>query len=175
MPLPRKIALTGPESTGKTWLADCLAERLGGIRVPEYARAYLADLRRAYDLDDVLCIAHGQAQAEHEAVAQGAEWIFCDTDMLVCKIWVEKRFGVCPPELEELYRQQSYDLHLLCSPDLPWTPDPLREAPELAVREELFAAYRAALETDARLFRTVDGTGEARLRSALAHLAAHFG
>jgi NadR type nicotinamide-nucleotide adenylyltransferase len=175
MPLPRKIALTGPESSGKTSLSAQLAERLGGICVPEYARAYLADLKRAYDLDDVLHIAREQAEAEHEAMKQGAEWIFCDTDMLVCKVWSEKRFGGCPPELEELYRKQSYDLHLLCRPDLPWEPDPLREAPDQAVREELFAAYRAALEANERPFRTVDGTGEARLRAALAHLKAHFG
>jgi NadR type nicotinamide-nucleotide adenylyltransferase len=37
----RRIVVTGPESTGKTTLAQGLAERLATTWVPEYARAYL--------------------------------------------------------------------------------------------------------------------------------------
>ena len=34
------VVLTGPESSGKSWLATVLAERFGGVRVDEYVREY---------------------------------------------------------------------------------------------------------------------------------------
>jgi NadR type nicotinamide-nucleotide adenylyltransferase len=175
MPTTRKIALTGPESTGKTWLAQRLAGHFSGIWVPEQARQYLTELSRPYTLDDVVRIAHAQAEAEDEALSQGAKWVFCDTDLLVCQIWAEKRFGHCPPELKTLYQHQPYELHLLCRPDLPWEPDPLREAPDLHEREALFTAYHDALASDRRPFRIVEGAAPLRWPNALAQLTEHFG
>lgn len=32
------VVLTGPESTGKSWLADRLRRRFGGLLVDEYVR-----------------------------------------------------------------------------------------------------------------------------------------
>ena len=37
---PRRVALLGSESTGKTTLARRLAERFATVWVPEYARSY---------------------------------------------------------------------------------------------------------------------------------------
>ena len=38
----KRISITGPESTGKSWLAEQLAGYYQDAWVPEYAREYLA-------------------------------------------------------------------------------------------------------------------------------------
>ena len=55
--------------------------------------------------------------------------VFCDTDLLVIKIWSEHSFGYCPDWILRRIEQQQYDLVLLLNVDLPWEPDPLREHP----------------------------------------------
>ncbi len=94
--LMRKIAIVGPESSGKTTLAQDLAQRLACPWVAEYVREYFATRADAsYDLPDIIEIARGQLAAEHAAPASTD--LVCDTNGLVCKIWAEVRFGVCHP------------------------------------------------------------------------------
>ncbi|MBK7030628.1 MAG: ATP-binding protein [Bacteroidales bacterium] len=40
-----RIAITGPESTGKSWLAEQLAEYYGTVWVPEFAREFLEQIK----------------------------------------------------------------------------------------------------------------------------------
>ena len=69
----KKIVLIGPECTGKTTLARALADRLGGVYVPEYSRPYSIRVRseqgRNLTLDDVMPIVRGQIAAEAGAAA----------------------------------------------------------------------------------------------------------
>ena len=56
-----RIAITGPESSGKTTLANLLGEKLNATVFLEFARAYLDELDRDYnqeDLDQILCKKH---------------------------------------------------------------------------------------------------------------------
>jgi nicotinamide riboside kinase len=39
------VVLTGPESTGKSWLAAGLQEHFGGLRVDEYVRWFIEQNR----------------------------------------------------------------------------------------------------------------------------------
>jgi len=61
-----KIAIFGPESTGKTTLATQLAEYYKTVWVPEFARDYLQEKldsgRGICDIDDMLPIAYGQTK-----------------------------------------------------------------------------------------------------------------
>ena len=59
-----RIAITGPESTGKSTLARQLAEHYQTTWVPEFARVYLDQLGRPYEEGDLVSIAKGQLQAE---------------------------------------------------------------------------------------------------------------
>lgn len=47
-----KVAIIGPESSGKSTLARYLANRYGGILVPEYARTFVEQLMVAHQTDD---------------------------------------------------------------------------------------------------------------------------
>ena len=93
----QRISLTGPESAGKSTLAAQLAAHYGTAFVPEFAREYLEKNGPAYALPDLAAIARGQLAAEDAAAAQATRLLFCDTDLLVIKIWAENAFGTCPP------------------------------------------------------------------------------
>ena len=57
-----KIVITGPESSGKTTLAQALAAHYRVPWVAEYARDYLERLTQPYQEKDLLAIAQGQMQ-----------------------------------------------------------------------------------------------------------------
>lgn len=160
-----RISVTGPESTGKSWLAQQLAEHYRTQWVPEYARKYLEEINRPYTYNDILVISQNQFKEENLA-AQHADLIFCDTDFCVTSIWCNVKYGKCHDWITTKLKQNQYDLYLLCDIDIPWQNDPLREHPEM--RSELFVMYRDLLEKNCFNYRIVNGTGEERLFNAIA-------
>ncbi len=172
MNAPLRIVLTGPESTGKTTLARSLAEHFQTLYVPEYAREYLEGLDRPYRLEDLETIARTQRARQEEAARRARHFLFCDTDLLVIKIWAEYRFGTCPPWVERQLRAAPPNLYLLCSPDLPWEPDPLRENPH--DRPELFQRYLRELSRMNAPFEIIQGQGAERLAQAIRSVEARL-
>jgi len=164
----RRISLTGPESAGKSSLAAQLAAHYGTTFVPEYARAYLEENGSAYTLADLEAIAHGQLAAEDAVAAQATGFLFCDTDLLVIKIWAENAFGICPAWVLAELEKPRYALTLLLAPDLPWAPDPLREHPDPAQRWHFYELYRAELVSRNWPFVEINGPPAQRLALALA-------
>ena len=138
----KKIIITGPESTGKTTLTSELAQYFKTMWVPEFARTYIDDLKRPYREDDLLRIAKGQRDLERFFYKKSNQYLFCDTSMLVLKIWSEYRFGKCHSWiLEELEKENA--LYVLCGTDVEWEADPQRENPN--DRNELYEIYRKEL------------------------------
>ncbi|WP_420460670.1 AAA family ATPase [Neolewinella sp.] len=139
------IRITGPESSGKTTLAQALAWSLDGWLVAEQARPYLAELGRPYQEHDLPLIWEAQQRAEYTARSSGASFIICDTGPEVIRIWSKVKYGRCAASVLSACKVVPYDLTLLCAPDLPWTYDPMREHPEGGARWGLFARYRELL------------------------------
>jgi len=146
-----KIALTGPECSGKTTLAIKLAKDLKGVLLPEFAREFLSQ-RNGYRFEDLDTIAIGQKQLELKAAEMGHHLVVCDTDILVVKIWSEVKFGKVSPLVEHLYQTTTYDLTFLCKPIYAWEFDPLREAPNPEERMRLYSLYYDALIKEGRKF-----------------------
>jgi len=142
-----------------------LAEHYSTVWVEEYAREYLRKLNRAYGYEDILNIARGQYMHEEEMKARANRILFCDTDMLVCKIWSEFRYGRSDPWIERMAGEHRYDLYLLCDIDLPWEQDPLREHPHR--RKELFDLYLYELKRMEAPFEVIRGRGAARVDQAI--------
>lgn len=156
----KKIAIVGPESTGKSTLAVELAALFGCVSVPEMARSYLEKRGGKYSEEDLLKLAGLQAAAEDEAAGRSSGLLICDTSLLVVRIWSEVRFGRCHPSIIQEEESRRYDLILLTAADLPWEPDPLREHPE--GRQHLFSLYYRALLRKPGPFAVISGTGKAR-------------
>ena len=158
------VRVTGPESSGKTTLARGLAWCLDGWFVAEQARPYLAKLDGPYQEADLLKIWEAQLRAEQYALSSGASFIICDTGPEVIRIWSEVRYGRCAASVRRACEEVKYDLTLLCTPDLPWTYDPLREHPDVAARWALFARYQRMLP------KAVEVRGSNRIAQALCAL-----
>ncbi len=159
----KKIVVTGPESTGKTTLAQQLGEYYQTIWVREFAREYLSQLNRDYQESDLLKIAQGQVQKENETAVQANQWLICDTSLEVIKVWSEVKYGRCHPWILKQLRQRTADLYLLTAPDIPWAPDPQREHP--AQREALYQIYVRELED--KPYIEIWGNREKRLNTAI--------
>ena len=162
-----KIAITGPESTGKSTLAEKLAHHYKTDFVPEYSRTYLENFEGRYTEDDVVEIAKGQHNLILEEEKKSSKILIADTEIVVCKIWVEYVFKHSNKIIDEILKQQDFDLYLLCDIDLPWTYDPLRENPNIDERKELFEIYRNTLEQMKVPFEIVSGDDEVRVNNAI--------
>ena len=97
-----RVAIVGPECTGKTDLARFLANQYHTAWVPEFARAYLETLNRPYTKEDLTTIATGQLSVENSIAQQANRIVFCDTNLLVVKIWSEFKYGSCAPEINSM-------------------------------------------------------------------------
>lgn len=162
-----KIAITGPESTGKSTLAEKLAHHYNTNFIPEYSRTYLENFAGQYTEDDVVEIAKGQYNLILEEEKKSSKILIADTEIVVCKIWVEYVFKHSNKVIDEILKQQNFDLYLLCDIDLPWTYDPLRENPNIDERKELFEIYRNTLEQMKVPFEIVSGDDEVRVNNAI--------
>lgn len=160
-----RVVLTGPESTGKSMLTRSLADHFGGIGVPEYAREYIERLKRPYTEEDVLTIARHQA-GQFATPGNTDRPFFFDTGLIITRVWLEVVYQASYDWIDKALENAGIDLYLLCYPDLPWEPDPLRENGG-AMRFRLYEQYRVVLEAFGFPYHIVKGQGEERLNNAI--------
>ncbi|MBF4484756.1 DUF4301 family protein [Flavobacterium sp. CSZ] len=165
-----KIALFGPESTGKTTLAKQLAEYYETEWVPEFARDYLQEKweenQHICVADDMLPIAYGQVALENKKLASAKKYLFSDTNLMVTKVFSEMYYGFCDPLLNEAALEHDYDLFFLTDIDVPWEKDDIRDTPD--GRESVFSVFKQTLIDTKKPFITLSGDKESRLAKATA-------
>lgn len=172
----KKVAVIGPESTGKSTLCAKLAAKYGVPWVAEYARGYLNGLGRAYHQSDLLAIARGQLGAEDQAAAgSDAPFLVCDTDLYVIKVWSEHKYESCDPWILRQIAARRYDLYLVTDIDLPWQSDPQREHPEPKMREYFLRVYQDIALASSVPWALITGDAASRLGLAEGALARLMG
>ena len=157
-----KFAFTGPESSGKTTLSKAIAEKINAKYFPEFSREYLTRKNGIYTKADLDEIALGQFNFIDQ---NDYDLQVYDTEMFVIQIWSEFKYNTCSNKIIELTEKQQIDHYFLCSPDIPYEEDPLRECPEQ--RDELFEIYLNKLTTYKVPYTIVKGTHFERLEKSL--------
>ena len=166
------VCLVGAECSGKTTLAEALAESYGAPLAPEAARGYMQRnglTPAAYAKDDVLAIAREQMRLERDALAGKPSLLICDTDQLVIQVWWEVKYGALPRELSQALAKRRPRAYLLTRPDLPWAPDALRESG--GKRCGLHRRYRRLLAAGGHPYAEVGGDPPTRLAAASRRIA----
>jgi NadR type nicotinamide-nucleotide adenylyltransferase len=165
--LTKKIAIVGPESTGKSTLSAYLARYFRVPWVPEYARFYCETLTRDCTWQDEINMFHGQLALE-KALLSVAETdiIICDTTFITVKIWSDAFFGKTPQVVMDALPQYPYDLYLLMDIDLPWEDDPLRDFPNQ--REHFMQVWHNELQALNANYTVISGLGQQRYDAAVA-------
>lgn len=169
------IALLGAESTGKTTLAEALANALQrgtGHRVawvPEWLRTWCEREGRTPRLDEQAAILATQ-HAHIAAAAATHDVVVADTTGVMTAVYHRHVFNDRSLEAEAAARHAAdVQVTLLTALDLPWVADPgIRDHP--GVREPIDAMVRELLASHSLPFSVVGGAGDSRLAQAVAAL-----
>ena len=167
----KKIAIIGPESTGKSHLAKELANYYGCSWVPEFAREYLQG-KSEYSFSDVLEIAKGELELLNTVSSKNEKFIFFDTDLSVIKIWLEDKYNTIPDWISISLLETLPDFYILTDIDLPWEYDPQREDPNR--RDVLKQKYVDLLNQLPVKWSCVGGFDSRRLENAVAAIEKVF-
>lgn len=160
-----KIAVVGPESTGKSTMSAYLAQYYQTVLVPEYAREYCSGLTEPPTWQDEINMFHGQVALEQELAPSANRILICDTTFITVKIWSDHMFGESPQEVLDELPHHHYDLYLLLNIDLPWQDDPLRDFPDL--REHFMQVWVNELQVLNANYVLISGSGQQRYDSAI--------
>lgn len=161
----QRIIITGPESTGKSLLSKELSMHFNGAVVPEYARQFISDLNRPYILEDVLEVARMQFK-EYSNSSESRNIVFFDTWLIITKVWLEVVYSHSEAWIDDAIRSSQRDHYLLCFPDIPWVPDPLRENGGKK-RKILYQRYKEILEDNRLNYTIIQGDGPLRINNAI--------
>ena len=161
----KKIAIVGPESTGKSTMSQQLAKFYKVPWVPEYARYYCAALTTDCTLQDEINMFHGQLALEEAVLATAqTDFIICDTTFVTVKIWSDEMLGETPQIVLDALKNKPYDFYLLLDIDLPWQDDPLRDFPHK--RQHFMQVWHQELKSLNANYQVISGI-ETRLQNAI--------
>ena len=168
-----RVVLYGPESTGKTTLAKALAKHYQTQWVEEYGRDYLQkkwDQHQAVcSIEDLPIIVKGQLESENQKAIKANKLVFCDTNVVVTRVWSETHFeGYCDPAIMEYSKKFKYDLYLLTGIDVFWKKDDLRDRPD--DRQLMFDHFQRALDDLREQYIVLGGDQITRLKKAIASI-----
>lgn len=161
----KKIAVVGPESTGKSTISEQLAAHYHTIWVPEFARGYCERLTEPCTWQDEINMFQGQIALEKQLLPNANQILICDTTFITVKIWSDYTFGKAPQEVLDELPKHPYDLYLLMDIDLPWQEDPLRDFPHL--REHFMDVWHKELQALNANYTVISGSEEQRLQNAI--------
>ena len=160
------IVITGPESSGKSTLCRDLSHSMPADVVPEYARFYLETLQRSYEFRDLLSISRGQelSMLEKRDGKTGGKLVLLDTWALVLMIWSEHKYNKSHKCFLDLLHRYPIQHFFLCTPEMPWEKDPLRESPR--ERDVLFEKYLNKINSFGLEHTVLEGDRQYRLEQA---------
>jgi nicotinamide riboside kinase len=169
------IWITGPESCGKTELAQFLWTQIPhSLCVEEFARNFLEKKTPPFSCNyEELKYIVSEQIAIWKSIKESTDAVcIFDSDILVLKIWVEEVYGEVWPEIEANIQIRTSDIVFLCKPDVPWVSDPLRTNPH--DRDRLFEKYIFYLNKYNLPHEIIHGSFEQREKKAMELIRSRF-
>ena len=138
----KKICFYGPESTGKSTMAEKMALHYQTTFVPEVARELINS--NDITIDDIIKIGTAQTERVKGKTNSANKLVFCDTDLITTKIYSQYYLNEVPQILNDLEKEICYDLYFLLDIDVEWVADHLRDFGDR--RLEMFNLFKDKLE-----------------------------
>lgn len=166
----KRVCVLGAESTGKTTLAQTLADHFKTVWVPEYGRLYSEGRWKSLEMDpwrtdEFVHIARQQNMAEDAFARSCLKILFCDTDSFATTLWHERYMGFVSKEVDAVSEGRSHDLYLLADTDVPFVQDGLRDGEHL--RQSMHERFVVELERRKKSYLLLSGTYAERFQQAL--------
>jgi HTH-type transcriptional regulator, transcriptional repressor of NAD biosynthesis genes len=118
------IVFLGAPSTGKTTIAERMAQEYNTVWMPEYGREYWEKNQREgrLSLEQLLEIAECHLEREEKLLCQADNFLFTDTNAITTFMFSQYYHQSALPPLIELANQCSsrYDVVFLCDTDIPY-------------------------------------------------------
>lgn len=162
--LVKRIVLIGAESTGKTTLAQQLAERFETKWVPEFGREHwerkvqgltMNDPLPSWSREEFIEIAQTQQARENEAARQANRVLLCDTNAFATGTWFERYNGSRDAEVDAIGKRDKVDLYLLTAPDVPFVQDGFRDGE--SIRTWMHQRFLEQLSKGSTPLAVIDG------------------
>lgn len=175
----RRVVLIGAESTGKTTLAQKLAERFSTTWVPEYGREHwekkvagisMSDPLPSWNHEEFVHIAAEQQARENRLARQANRVLICDTNAFATGTWHERYYQSRDQRVDAIGAVDKVDLYLLTAPDVAFVQDGFRDGEK--IRDWMHDAFRTQLVNGSTPWRLIAGSYAARFEAAEAAVAA---
>lgn len=147
--LVRKIVFLGAESTGKTTIAQKLAEIYETEWMPEYGREYWEknNVDGKLTLEQLAEIARIHLEKEEDLISRAGNFLFVDTNAITTEMFSRFYHGSAHPELKRMAKlaEKRYDLCFVCDIDIPYDDDGQRngEAHRVKFQEQIIEDLNA--------------------------------
>lgn len=120
--LVKRVAIMGPESVGKSTMAERLAKHFNTNFVEEYGRTVYENNGNKIDFSDFVPISIGRQNLENEAIKKANKILFCDTEDITTYLFLKMYFPDFYLLLEEWFlmairNKPKYDVYILLKPD----------------------------------------------------------
>jgi HTH-type transcriptional repressor of NAD biosynthesis genes len=169
----RRVVLIGAESTGKTTLAQQLAERFDTVWVPEYGREHWerkltgrlpSDPPPSWTHEEFVDIASEQQAREDRAARTANRVLICDTNAFATGTWHERYYRARDARVDAIGARDRAHLYLLTAPDVPFVQDGFRDGEH--IRSWMHERFEAQLAQGAVPWHVIDGPYPRRLEAA---------
>ena len=141
-PYLARVAVEGPESTGKSTISRAVATILGFTYAPEWAKCFIEQSVRqgcAFAEPDLLTIARGHCAAERSLELVANRALIADTSLLTTLVWGRFLYGRSDARIEAMLAEEEARAprhRWFFTPDTPWVADRHRDvAPDAAATE----------------------------------------
>ena len=168
-----RVVIVGAESTGKTTLAEGLADHYQTVWVPEFGRTYSEGRRPArapWRTEEFTFIAEEQARMEDALAALANRVVVCDTDPFATAIWHERYLGAASDAVLAIADRRRYDLYIVTDVDVPFVADAIRDGESF--REWMHQRFLDELAKRPVPVMVVTGPPEQRLAAAVKRIDA---